>query len=149
MAERRNTPRRALPWGQIAASGLALALGAFALTWIEGRHIAQLVPTELYILIIALGFAALGIWIGRRATAPLPDHVAQDRQATRAALGISDREAQVLACLAQGQTNKEIARSLNISPNTVKTHIARLYEKLGVSRRTQALQRASELSLID
>jgi ATP/maltotriose-dependent transcriptional regulator MalT len=53
-----------------------------------------------------------------------------------------------LALLASGQSNKEMARSLAISPNTVKTHIARVYEKLEVERRVQAIEKARWLALI-
>jgi NarL family two-component system response regulator LiaR len=45
-------------------------------------------------------------------------------------------------------SNKEIARDLGLSPNTVKTHVANLYGKLEVSRRTQAVGKARELALI-
>ena len=50
--------------------------------------------------------------------------------------------------LAAGRSNKEIARRLAVSPNTVKTHLARLYEKLGAERRTDAVNRARELGII-
>ena len=50
--------------------------------------------------------------------------------------------------LADGQSNKEIARTLAISPNTVKTHIARLYAKLEVNGRVQAIEAARSLHLI-
>jgi len=50
-----------------------------------------------------------------------------------ASLGISPRELVVLKELAAGRSNKVIARRLEVSPNTVKTHLARLYEKLGAS----------------
>jgi ATP/maltotriose-dependent transcriptional regulator MalT len=54
----------------------------------------------------------------------------------------------VLELLAVGDANKEIARKLDISPNTVKTHIASLFAKLEVQRRTQAIQRARELRIL-
>ena len=63
-------------------------------------------------------------------------------------LGISDRELEVLKALAAGQSNKEIGRTLNISPNTVKTHIARLYAKMQVHGRIQAIEEARSLHLI-
>ena len=63
-------------------------------------------------------------------------------------LGITQREEQVLALLAAGKSNKEIAQKLGVSPNTVKTQIASLYQKLEVQRRTQAVQKARELALI-
>lgn len=59
--------------------------------------------------------------------------------AVRAALTrLTPREHEVLAALAAGSTNKEIARALGISPGTVKTHVERLIGKLGVRDRTQA-----------
>jgi ATP/maltotriose-dependent transcriptional regulator MalT len=63
-------------------------------------------------------------------------------------LGISPRELEVLDLLAAGRSNKEIARRLDVSPNTVKTHLANLYEKLEVRRRTEAILRARELGMI-
>ncbi|MBV1908259.1 MAG: response regulator transcription factor [Kangiellaceae bacterium] len=60
----------------------------------------------------------------------------------------SEREQQVLQLLCHGYTNKEIAQSLEISPNTVKTHMSRLFSKLGVSNRTQASSEAKLLKLI-
>lgn len=60
----------------------------------------------------------------------------------------SDREQQVLSLLCHGYTNKEIAKSLGISPNTVKTHLGKLFFKLGVNNRTQALSEAKLLNMI-
>jgi len=66
----------------------------------------------------------------------------------RETIGVSDREFEVLTLLAQGRSNKEIARELDVSPNTVKTHVANLYEKLEAKRRTEAILRARELGMI-
>jgi ATP/maltotriose-dependent transcriptional regulator MalT len=63
-------------------------------------------------------------------------------------LGISHRELEVLVLLAAGRSNKEIANQLAVSPNTVKTHVAKLFEKLDVSRRTEAILRARELGML-
>jgi ATP/maltotriose-dependent transcriptional regulator MalT len=63
-------------------------------------------------------------------------------------LGVTEREVAVLELLASGSSNKDIARQLDISPNTVKTHIASLFAKLAVQRRTQAIQKARELGLL-
>lgn len=52
--------------------------------------------------------------------------------------GLSPREQDMLACLARGMTNAEIARELYISIGTVKSHLSSLFAKLGVSNRTQA-----------
>ena len=66
----------------------------------------------------------------------------------QASLGLTGQEMRVLERLAAGQSNKEIARTLGLSPNTVKTHLANLFAKLEVARRTQAVQRGKELGLL-
>jgi LuxR family maltose regulon positive regulatory protein len=61
---------------------------------------------------------------------------------------LTDRERQVLRLLAQGFSNQAIAERLVIAVGTVKTHTASLYRKLGVSSRTQAVARATQLGLL-
>ena len=61
---------------------------------------------------------------------------------------LSGRELEVLALMAAGESNAEIARRLFISVTTVKTHVNNLYRKLGTSSRTRAVARARELGLI-
>ncbi|HBS2774222.1 TPA: helix-turn-helix transcriptional regulator [Klebsiella quasipneumoniae subsp. similipneumoniae] len=62
---------------------------------------------------------------------------------------LSEREFQILQLIAEGQMNKEIARSLAISAETVKWHIKNIYAKLKVNSRTQAMSRALEMKLLD
>ena len=50
--------------------------------------------------------------------------------------------------IARGFSNREIATQLFVSENTVKTHCARAFDKLGAARRTQAVQRGKELGLL-
>lgn len=128
--------------------GAALAIAAFALQQMEYRYLTHAFATEFYIVLIALAFTALGLWVGRRLTAGPPAATFARNEAALKTLGVTDREYEVLALLAEGLANKEIARRLDVSPNTVKTHVARLYEKLGAERRTQAVQKARELALI-
>ena len=61
---------------------------------------------------------------------------------------LTPRELDVLALLAQGLTNKEIAQQLVISPGTVRQHAYNLYQKLQVSNRLQAVTKASDLGLL-
>lgn len=61
---------------------------------------------------------------------------------------LSEREREVLRCLAQGMTTSMISASLFISENTVKTHVRHILEKLEVNNRTEAVARASQLQLI-
>ncbi len=62
--------------------------------------------------------------------------------------GMSARELEVLAELAHGYSNKEIARALDMTENTVKFHLKNIYAKLGVDKRGAAVARARELMLI-
>ncbi len=155
----------------ILSYAAVLALAAFGLEYIDYRHSVRKLSTELFVLLIALGFTVLGIWVGHRLTSPVaptkaaaavdtspnatlnsaPDITQSDPAgltAAASALGISQREHEVLTLLVAGQSNKEIARTLSISPNTVKTHVSRLYEKLGVARRTQAVKQARHHQLV-
>ena len=135
-------------WRTILLYAVALALAAAALDWLEYRYMARLFSTEIYIALIAAGFAALGIWAGRKLT-PAPATGAFERNdAAIRSLGLTARECEILELLASGQSNKELARTLGISPNTVKTHVARVYEKLEVDRRVQAIEKACWLALI-
>jgi DNA-binding CsgD family transcriptional regulator len=65
--------------------------------------------------------------------------------AAHARLDLTDREAQVLALLTQGTSNRQIARSLYISERTVAVHVSRIFDKLGVRNRTEAAIVAARL----
>jgi DNA-binding NarL/FixJ family response regulator len=69
-------------------------------------------------------------------------------QAEMPTVQLSPREREVLQLLAQGQTNREIARRLTVSVSTIKIHVEHILAKLGVSDRTQAAVRAIELGLL-
>ena len=115
---------------------------------------------EIYAAIVAAIFAAVGIWLGRRLTskaettvvvrevmveAPV-EFVRDERQVER--LGLTARELEILELIAAGLSNKEIAERVHVSENTVKTHSARVFAKLGARRRTQAVQMGKEARLI-
>lgn len=129
--------------------GLILAAAAVLLQWLEYQYLVRTHATQTYVVLVALAFLGLGVWAGARlfrrptaATTFTPNSLAQQ------SLKISERELEVLRRLAAGQSNKEIARDLDVSPNTVKTHVANLFQKLEVSRRTEAIRRARELGIL-
>jgi DNA-binding CsgD family transcriptional regulator len=128
--------------------GSSIAVAAFLLRWLEYRHAVRMFSTELYVVLVALLFTAIGIWIGHRLTRPTGRAPFSRNEKALQSLGISEREYEVLCLLAAGHTNREIADRLFVSPNTVKTHLTHLYEKLGVSRRTQAIHKCKALRLI-
>jgi len=61
---------------------------------------------------------------------------------------LTEKEREVLARLAEGGSNRAIAEALSVSPATVKTHLAHIYEKLGASDRRDALVRAIALGIL-
>jgi DNA-binding CsgD family transcriptional regulator len=127
---------------------VALALGAIALQWLQYRYLTRAFTVEIYIAMLAVSFTSLGLWVGRKLT---PQPAAPDYHRNEAAirsLQLTARECEILEMLASGPSNKELARTLGISPNTVKTHLARIYDKLEVERRVHAIEKARRLALI-
>ncbi|MET4278837.1 MULTISPECIES: LuxR C-terminal-related transcriptional regulator [unclassified Bradyrhizobium] len=76
----------------------------------------------------------------------------QDRSApssnARILGGLSRRETDILTLIADGLSNKQIARSLDIGPETVKSHLKSVFTKLGVEKRAQAVSRAQTLGIV-
>jgi DNA-binding NarL/FixJ family response regulator len=129
------------------------------LKWTEYRYLVIEHSIEIYGALIAATFAILGIWLGARLSgsrrridakeAPLPagqPFVPNEKK--REDLGITRRELDVLALIARGMSNREIAGMLYVSENTVKTHSSRVFDKLGAKRRTQAVQLGKEFGLL-
>ncbi len=129
------------------------------LQWTQYRFLVVENSVEIYGALVAAIFAALGIWLGlrltsrrtkvviRQVTVPavhpfVPDRAKQDD------LGITPREMEILALIARGMSNREIATTLFVSENTVKTHCSRAFDKLGARRRTHAVQRGKEMGLL-
>jgi len=79
-------------------------------------------------------------------TAPVLKALARSPQIPKVLL--SDRELEVMRCLADGQTTLQIAARLFISENTVKTHVRHILEKLEASNRTEAVSKAIQMGLI-
>lgn len=137
--------------------GFALAALTALLKLIEYKYFIRDFSLEVYIGIVAIFFAAIGVWAGTKLinrktiVKEVPVMIGADfvqDEARMDKLGISAREYEVLELMTQGLSNQEIADKLFISLSTVKTHAANLYVKLDVKRRTQAVQKAKELQLI-
>lgn len=131
--------------------GLSLAALIFVLKYFEYRLFVRDLSLEFYVGLVAVFFTVLGVWAGLRLTrkkivVASPDFLLDETALEK--LGISKREKEVLDLIAIGLSNQEIADKLFVSLNTVKTHSSNLFQKLEVSRRTQAVQRAKELRLI-
>lgn len=134
----------------IVLYALALAAGTFLLEWLKFRHFTQVFSTEIYIALVGVACTALGVWAGNRLTRR---HRPSDapfvrNDAAAAALGLTAREIEILELLASGRSLKELGRDLGVSPNTVKTHVARVYQKLDVGKRIAAVEKARSLSII-
>ncbi len=130
-----------------------------ALKLVEYRFLVLEHSLEIYGGIVAAIFAALGIWLGLKLTRTRETIVVREvavpvtgrferNEANRSMLGITPRELEILEAMAAGLSNREIAERLYVSENTVKTHAARLFDKLSARRRTQAVQRGKEAGLI-
>jgi ATP/maltotriose-dependent transcriptional regulator MalT len=151
--------------------GLVGGLFIATLQYTEYRFVIIEHSVELYGALVAILFAAFGIWLGLRITrrretiretvretvvvrevrvpaeAPALEPFAPNT-VQQQTLGITARELEILTLVARGLSNREIATQLFVSENTVKTHCARAFDKLGAARRTQAVQRGKELGLL-
>jgi DNA-binding CsgD family transcriptional regulator len=136
-------------WRTVILYALGLAVAAVALEQLKFRYAADEISTDLYVGLLALGFTALGLWVGHRLTAKKPAAPFERNNAAIASLGLTPRECEILDLLASGRTNQELARALGVSPNTVKTHLANLFAKLEVDRRVKAIEKARFLALIE
>ena len=146
--------------------GLVGGLLIATLQYTQYRFIVIEHSVELYGALVAILFAAFGIWLGLRITrrretvvvrevlvpvagpAPEPGQTFTADAVRQERLGITARELEILTLVARGLSNREIAGQLFVSENTVKTHCSRAVAKLGAARRTQAVQRGKELGLL-
>jgi DNA-binding CsgD family transcriptional regulator len=139
--------------------GLCGGLLIAALRFAEYRFLVVEHSIEIYGGLIALLFASVGIWLGLTLTRKTEVVVVREvavaaaspfvrDDAKRTELGITPREIEILEHIAAGMSTREIAAALYVSENTVKTHTSRVFDKLNVSRRTQAVQVAKQLGLL-
>jgi DNA-binding CsgD family transcriptional regulator len=142
--------------------GLALAILFFIVQWMEIRFLLFSNNLQIYILLIAILFTGIEIWIAGRIRTPKVEtlviekpvfvNATSDFEIDRNELSkrkISKRELEVLHLMAKGKSNQEIADELFVSLPTIKTHAANLFEKLDAKRRTQAVETAKRLRLLN
>jgi len=138
----------------LVGGALIAGLKLIEYRWLVVEH-----SVEIYGALVATVFAIFGIWLGLRLTQPNKEVVVREimvatpvefvRDQEKLELyGITPRELEVLQLIADGLSNKEIAVRVFVSENTIKTHLSRVFDKLGARRRTQAVQIAKELRLI-
>ncbi len=105
-----------------------------------------------------VGEAIRQVAAGERLVAPAFEQAAasalgafakQAREGSQVEARLTLRERQILAMISDGFTMQQVGRRLSISPRTVETHVAKLYRKLGVRTRVQAVSKAAQLGLID
>lgn len=141
--------------------GILLAALLLLLKWLELKLIIINHAFEVYAGSIAIIFTALGIWLALKLSKPKIETLIIEKeiklqtadqfilnQEALTVLNLSKRELEVLELLAIGLSNQEIADRLFVSLNTIKTHTSKLFEKMEVKRRTQAVDMAKRLSLI-
>ncbi|NCD72101.1 response regulator transcription factor [Mucilaginibacter agri] len=140
--------------------GAALAALLFLLKWLEWHFVIVDHAMEVYAGAIAVVFTALGIWLALKLAKPKVKTVVVEKQVylngsnfvvnqvELERLNLSKRELEVLQLMAEGLSNQEISNRLFVSLNTIKTHTANLFEKMEVKRRTQAVDVAKKLCII-
>lgn len=141
---------------QVILYGVLLGVVAAAMELLKFNLIVVENTFEVYALLVALLFGGVGIWVGIKLFTKNKQLIVIEGGGTPGLvdeekikeLGISKREHEVLELIARGHTNQEVAELLFVSPNTVKTHLANIFAKLDVNRRTQAIQRAKDLNIL-
>lgn len=142
--------------------GLILAISTIALQLLQYKMVIVNHSLELYGAALALIFTIVGIIAGRKLTRPKQVVVEKTitipvtreagdfmlNESVLKKLNISKREYEILELMSRGYSNQQIADKAYISISTVKTHTSNLFMKLDVSRRTEAVMKARELSLI-
>ena len=144
-------------YGQLVLYGICMALLLFLLKWLELRFVIIDHALEVYVGAIALIFTGLGIWLAMKIVKPRVTVVQKEvyvnapfsvNQKEIDLLNLSKRELEVLQLMSEGLSNKEIADRLFVSLSTIKTHSNKLFDKMNVDRRTQAIDKAKRLGII-
>lgn len=144
---------------EVLLYGLAGGVLIAFLKLIEYKHFIHEYTSGMYGGLLALLFTGIGIYLGLKWTRSKETVIVKEIFVPAGGpfvldagklkeLGITQREHEILGLIAQGLSNREIGEKLFVSENTVKTHSSRLFEKMSVNRRVQAVQKAKDLGLI-
>lgn len=134
----------------------------FTLKWLQWKFLIIDNSLDIYIGLIAVFFTVLGVWIATQLVKPKVQKVIVEKEVfvpysneftineiELEKLNLSHREYQVLQLLAIGCSNAKIAENLFISLSTVKTHVSNLFAKMDVKSRTQTIEKAKRLKIIE
>lgn len=142
--------------------GFLMAILIFLLKWLQWKFLIVDNSLEIYIGLIAVFFTILGVWVSTQMAKPKAqtpsvekgvspkasiDFVLDEHELKK--IGLSNREYEVLVLLAKGHSNAEIAEKLFLSLSTIKTHASNLFTKMEVKSRTQAIEKAKRLKIIE
>ncbi|MBN8863282.1 MAG: DNA-binding response regulator [Sphingobacteriales bacterium] len=145
--------------------GSLLAVLVFLLKWLQWKFLIVDNSIEIYIGLIAVFFTILGIWVATQLVKPKIETITETvivkkeiyvpgpaafsiNQKELEKLNLSSREYEILQLLAKGYSNADLAGNLFLSLSTIKTHVSNLYFKMDVKSRTQAIEKAKRLNII-
>lgn len=142
--------------------GFSIAVLILVLKWLQWKFLIVDNSLEIYIGLIAVFFTIFGIWLATQLVKPKVQKVVVEKEVfvpqpgeftinekELEKLNLTNREYEVLQLLTKGYSNSDIAEKLFLSLSTVKTHVSSLLSKLNVKSRTQAIEKAKRLRIIE
>jgi NarL family two-component system response regulator LiaR len=141
---------------KIIIFAIVIATIAMCLELLKYKLVIFDLAVELYATIISITFLTIGLYTGKKFIKPkevivekhihVPHFTLNEKGLEQ--LGLSKRECEILELMAKGLSNQEIATHIFLSVNTVKTHVSNILLKLDAKRRTEAITKARQQSLI-
>ena len=104
---------------------------------------------EILIAVIAIVFLVIGILLNKKSLQQKVKVISRIKRTRKTKTDLTSREFEVLELIVEGLSNKEIAAQLFVTESTVKTHVSNILIKLDAKRRTEAIQKAKQLQIID
>lgn len=142
--------------------GFSIAVLILVLKWIQWKFLIVDNSLEIYIGLIAVFFTIFGIWLATQLVKPKVQKVVVEKEVyvpqpgeftinekELEKLNLTNREYEVLQMLTKGYSNSDIAENLFLSLSTVTTHVSNLLSKMNVKSRTQAIEKAKRLRIIE